>query len=457
MKHLALVNALSEILNFEPFARKGSSPDEGLRRAKQLVSSRTGIIASVEFQHMRAGEPPVFWAHSCPPQCFQGTQLRIQHHGFGVSTDGKRAAMKSIGESIERYCAVPPPASELLYGNYRTLKLKVAAQNPEKLTFFSSLQFQSPRMPFARLTSDCDLHWVQGISLVTGEEVYVPAFLVFVPWPLSTADYRPEKRYAHSISTGLACGPTFETAIYRGLLEVIERDAFMLSWRHQRQMPSLDRNIATQPLSKSLLRVMDKLPVSMSIKNATIDIPVNVVLVSLTSRTGNFPQFAMGAGADFDQEFAFTLAMEEALLCYCGLSRVEYPEAINVEDELANGINPLALHGLAHATQSVLRSSRRCLEDATASSTEQGFENPRTTGELVRRLAAQGYEAIGVDLTSPDVDAAGFKVTRVLVPGLQPLDIDQRWPYLGPQRINSHTDAEAELHDAIRRLPHPFA
>ena len=51
-----------------------------------------------------------------------------------------------------------------------------------------------------------------------------------------------------------------------------------------------------------------------------------------------------------------------------------------------------------------------------------------------RRLRARGLDVLVVDLTTPDVRELGFRVVRVLIPGLQPLHGDHRYPFLGGTR-----------------------
>ena len=49
-----------------------------------------------------------------------------------------------------------------------------------------------------------------------------------------------EIRIGHATSSGLACAATLEEAILVGLLELVERDAFMLVWHDRLSLPLLD-------------------------------------------------------------------------------------------------------------------------------------------------------------------------------------------------------------------------
>lgn len=412
---------------------------------------------------MRTDEPKVYWAHASPPLFYQGSQTCLEHHGFGISAIPERAVIKAIGECIERYAAFPPDHRALVFGSRATISQTCRAVAPGSFALFSPAQYADQALPFEHPACQRPMHWVKGVSLTCGDPVLVPASFVFVPYDSRITSYASDPCFATPISTGLACGQTYGAAVYRGLLEVIERDAFMLSWRHELSMPTLDTRQFRGALTQSLLRAVGAIPVSCVVKLATVDISVSVVLVMLTATTPRFPLFAMGAGADFDTEQALVLALEEALLCYSGLSRVESPQEVDERAELARGVNAVALHGLAHARDASLQAMRHCLVKPTAFASDAlTARRDGTLGDLVQELNEKGYEAIAVDLTPEDIDEAGFKVVRVLVPGLQPLDIDQNWPYLGSarseamfQRLNGEPMPQASA--LPNRMPHPFA
>jgi ribosomal protein S12 methylthiotransferase accessory factor len=65
---------------------------------------------------------------------------------------------------------------------------------------------------------------------------------------------------------------------------------------------------------------------------------------------------------------------------------------------------------------------------------------------VVDDLAHAGFDAVAVDLTTEDVDAVGYKVVRVVVPGLQPLDNDHTCRHLGGARLRATFNPD----------PHPF-
>jgi ribosomal protein S12 methylthiotransferase accessory factor len=63
---------------------------------------------------------------------------------------------------------------------------------------------------------------------------------------------------------------------------------------------------------------------------------------------------------------------------------------------------------------------------------ESMLENIRT---LIERLEQNGLDVILIDLTTSDIDDAGYKVVRAVIPGLQPLDTNHNYRHLGRERL----------------------
>jgi ribosomal protein S12 methylthiotransferase accessory factor len=191
----------------------------------------------------------------------------------------------------------------------------------------------------------------------------------------------------------------------------------------------------------------------------TLDIDVPVVLIVMTSESGAPPLTTIGIGADLSPRRALALALEEAGL---GFVAVRWLAASTPDYRPEPGHREcvdLRRHALAHALDPTLRSSVEFLTyaDDTLSLNElpdrssESQENLRlVTGEL----AAHGFDVIAVDLTTPDVDEAGYKVVRSVVPGLQPLDDDHTCRHLGGSRLYQWS-GPAEEHE-LNPDPHPF-
>ena len=440
---------------------------ESLRRAKRLVSDRTGIVASVEFLEQSPEDPAVHQAWSSVGSAIPVLGRHALNRGIATSADSRRAIMKAVGESIERYCSAYYEDESLRLATFTDLDRDgERAVDPRDFALFSERQYADPAFRFRPITSDTTLRWVRGHSLVSDRPTWVPAAYVYVPYAYD--ETRGELPFQDLISTGQACGPTLAAATSKAILEAIERDAFMIVWQNQLACSEIALDGIDDPSVRNLLQALDGITADCHAWLLTVDIDVPVVLVVFSGHAGDHaPQTVIGIGTDLSPTRALMLALEEACLGFCGMPRLasvhqDFQAAPDFHD-----ITSLDRHGLAHALLPELRSSieflarphrQVALGDLRDRSSASAKENLRT---LVDELAGTGLDVIAVDLTTPDIDEVGFKVVRAVVPGLQPLDINHTRRHLGGRRlydvpvrlgIRDEPLTEAQLNP----FPHPF-
>ncbi len=436
--------------------------DESLERARRLVSDRTGIISSVEHLELKPDEPPIFWAQSHPANAVPLGGKVALNLGSAASTDPRRATIKAVGESIERYCSSQYDKDFLLLKSFN--KLDQRAVRPEQFALFSQSQYSKPGFPYAPMTSDTPLRWVRGLSLVHQEETYVPAGMTFVPYEYGGMD---EPAIDNAISTGMACGPDRAAATYKAILEVIERDVFMIVWLNRLPRPRIDLSSVEHPFPKGLLKQLEGLPISCRAWLLTLDIEIAVILVQLSNASGKTPYSVVGIGIDLDPNRALGLALEEACMGYLGMNRYSVAkDQFQPEAGFRNVTSPLE-HGIAHALWPELKDSMKFLTASEKPISIQSLPNSSSSNmganveTLVRRIGDKGMDVIAVDLTLSDVDDVGFKVVRAIVPGMQPLDLNHNLQHLGRGRLY-HVPYEMGLmnkkpeEEEFNPLPHPF-
>ncbi len=434
---------------------------ESIERAERLVSDRTGIISKIDFEELFPGEPDVYSAHSEPANVSVLCGQEALNHGDAASISPERAMIKSVGECVERYCSGQYDEKGLVLSTYK--ELKVDAVDPQTFSLYSDKQYSQEKFPFSPLTHRKPLRWAQGHSLRDDVPRWIPAGFVYVPYLF---DAPKETPYFNPISTGLACGPDISWALYKSILEVIERDTFMLVWKNRLSQPRLNPWSSNDPFVHQLLRVLEYVPLDCEVFYLTSNINVPVLIVILKNSSG-VPYTTMGIGADLDPNRALAQALEEAYLTFLGMSRYaklrkNYKPEPNFED-----IKTPTLHALAHAVCPELRSSLNFLKssesqlsfDALPSlSTNSKVDNVQT---LVEMLADKDFDVISYDLTTLDIDEVGFKVVRSVIPGMQPLDINHSRRYEGGKRLYEVPVQMGLLEkplseEGLNPYPHPF-
>ena len=408
-----------------------------------LVSPLVGVVRGM--QDVLAGPED---ARRAAAWCESAYPFAIVGGGSGATSRDARAA--AIGEAVERYSASIVDPDRLVVASAR--ELGATAVDPSRFALFSERQYRSPGFPYARFDSETRVSWIDGVSLPEREPVLVPAQLVHL------AGFEGEPSICRTTSSGLACHTGAGPATLRALLELLERDAFMLTWKTRLTWPLLEwrGHDELERFEAAFLR-----PTGLRLRAVDLSGVWRVPIVAAVARTatpGTAP-LGVGAAADVTVERALTKALDEAMrvltwaraLRRHGGSALPADDVTELDDHVrfyadpANAPRADFLDG-AHAARSVEH--------------VRPLAEPHLD-EICRRLARRGMRAYAVDVTSPDVREAGLFVTRVLVPELCALDVEHRARLLGgrrlyeePLRLGRCTRVLTE--DDVNPDPHPF-
>jgi ribosomal protein S12 methylthiotransferase accessory factor len=348
-----------------------------------LVSDRVGLVHEVKAW---AGAPEPFRgavAAGCRTDAFLKT--RALNRGMAVDESFERAQARAIGESVERYCA---------------------AAMPDGLPVASSRELDGRHLELTQFGGDEDdglrrARWVQAHNLLTSEPVWVPASAVYVPYQDGCAEAALDVQ----TSVGLGAGGSLEQAVRHGLAEVVERDASLRAWRHRLPVEA----VPLQPFSIQGLHVT-RVPDSSGLQTVVAFIESDVP-----------PLTSTGLSARPVLEDAVRHATLEAVLTQTWLSEWM---ATNGR-ELPRVIETMIDNALAHALRPELAENRRrWIEPAHVA--DGGGDSASWAA-----VFASAPEACFVNITTPDVEAAGLKVVRVLVPGRVLADDDYTRSQLG--------------------------
>lgn len=402
---------------------------------ESLVSPYVGVVRGVD--EVLAQPSDIRRANIV---CETGFAELLVGHGathLGAGSGTRRAARAAaIAEAVERYSACWFDDVEAIVASAAELGDRAVA--PDRFALFSERQHRSPGFPYTRFTVDTRVAWVTA-----QERVLVPAQLVYLGWEL-----RPgEERIAHATSNGLACGPTFSAARRTGLLELIERDAFMITWNARLSWPLLEwpDNLRLTAFERRYVRPTG-LRVSAVDLSAFWDVPC-VLGVARSAVAGEAP-FGVGAGAALTVEHAVEKAIDEAI-------------------RVRSWAGALRAHGTPPPARDAIREFEEHIhyyaydEHAAAADFLDASEERRDVAAMKPIAAVESVRSYAVDVTAPDVRAAGLRVVKVVAPELCALDVVHRCRHLGGRRLYDEPvrlgkRARALREDEINPDPHPF-
>ncbi|MFE6229055.1 YcaO-like family protein [Streptomyces sp. NPDC057854] len=359
---------------------------------------------------------------------------QADRQAFGTSwTSDDHATRAALGEAVERLCGTcPPDPAALVHGSHRDLLRRgLDALDPARLTLYSAAQYARPDFPFAPFLPDTPVHWVPARSLTRDTDVYVPAFAAYTLWRRMPRPHE-EARHAFPVIGGTAAGPDLDGAVASGLEEVVERDTAAVWWANAVPRPLLP---VTDALRALVGPALDDVDVRLTALDNRFGLPTIGAFVR--DRTEGWLTLGLATRADGAHDAAAkALAEAFALRLTCrtladpaALARLRAgcrgresplkpwrPDASYLDAYREDGRDAVELlcHQQLHLDP---RAARRSLAWAAAGPPGRWDDLPAAPGGPRERIEAAGHEVLYVDLTTPEAEALGMKVVRVIVPG----------------------------------------
>jgi ribosomal protein S12 methylthiotransferase accessory factor len=359
-----------------------------------------------------------------------------------VHFDRDRARSAALGEACERYCLAAGRHEGLRVGSARGLGSRAIAA-PE-VELFTATQYNAAEFPYLPFDEDVPVAWVDGTSCLDGEPIAIPSQIVH----LSDRLLAGEAPISYSTSNGAACASDPARAALRGLLEVVERDAFMLTWYHRLSWPKIDVSSSAR-LSELERRHFKPAGIEYYVMDASDVHGVPCAIAVLRADDTSGAALAVGAAAGLSLGEAWEKALREAFQTRAwatGLRRT-YPDR---KFAVFSEVRELADHVLFYTSDAHAVLADFLISESAAHrvSTDELPDGRDGLARVVSALSGQGFAPALVDVTSPDVRILGLHVVKAVCPGLLALDVAYDERLLGAARLG---DIRSINHD-----PHPF-
>lgn len=341
--------------------------------------------------------------------------------------------VRAAGEAVERFALFPRDRGP------RTVTATAASLGEDALDFVAA-GLGDPA------GADAELRWYEGTWLHSGAPVWVPAGLV--DYPAGTPWFDPSP-------SGAASGPDFEFAVRGALLELIERDAVGVAWAAGAFSAEIDveAEIALAPPSPEWRRLttLYRKACASGLRPRLVTLPVLPGLHCVLATVAGTDLVACGAKAHEEWDRALLIALQEALQVHEMLTvlrgqwgQVEPPAVVRDDIDRAR---------LWLTSRAVSELDRR-LRDLPLAPPGPPSSPRHSVAELVTAVRTDGGEPLVVDLT-PRLPAPhramGWRAVKVVVPGYQPLRMDERHEFGW-----RHDRIAAASTASVPRFPHPL-
>ncbi|MBF6131099.1 TOMM precursor leader peptide-binding protein [Nocardia brasiliensis] len=391
----------------------------------------------------------------------ESEQAPASSHGYGrgFGVDATKAA--AVAEALERLGGQRPRGRRT---TVRAAYTEVAGRaiDPRAFGLYSDARYDAPGFWFHRYHPDLEIPWVWAYSCARAEAVLVPECLAYYGVH--------DRRFAYETSNGCAVGSSLAEAALHGLLEVTERDAFLLTWYARLPVPRVDLDSATDrriPLLADL--VAHEFGYEVAAFDCTTETRVPAYwLMAVDQKPGeNRPAVLCGAAAHVFPEHALLSGIQEMLTMLEGFVARYDPESarqmVADSDRVGAMDDHSTLYGHPDAFGRLgflpLDGPRQPIPPAAW---PEFADLTQDLGHLAERYRACDLDVLIVDQTSAEHRAGGFACAKVLVPGTVPMTFGHRNRRdHGLPRIRTAPRvlgyAEHDLGaDEINPHPHPF-
>lgn len=420
-------------VNLRPSPKKQNPlPEQALAVYERQISPITGVITHlVDVLPMEGQGYSYLAAHGFgAAQDLKGLRRNLQGRSSGKGRTRTQAKLSAIGESVERYSGVFWNEGEItITGSYNDLADR--AIYPNDVLLFSQSQFEhrvawnaAQKSTYHYVPKPFDpgmeLSWVPFWSLTHHRFKYYPALTSYYDHPDAL------KLQGSCDSNGCAAGPTFEDAVLKGFLELVERDCAAMWWYNRLRYPRVDIDSFEMPYVQELQAFYQGINRSLWVIDITADfgIPTFVAVSGRTDR--EVEDILIGLGISFDPNDALLGALSEINQFLSNVLQTNPDGSTQYYMDVEETVEWFKTAKIENHPYLVPDDNQPT--KTLADYPYRGSDDTRAEVETCVRLAAElGLETFVLDQSRPDI---GISVARVVVPGLRHF-----WRRLAPGRL----------------------
>lgn len=388
---------------------------------------------------------------------------RHSEPGYGRAVDSQTAEMGAILEALERSAGGTPRAPiQIRTATYK--EVADLAVDPSSLGLYPDSTYAMRGSSVREFDSDLLLDWVWGFSFRRQEPVLVPIDSVFyLRNKYGSSDGMP---LWHETSSGCAVGASPEEAILHAVLEVCERDAFLLTWLTRRTPEQVPTDGLKSERAYFLVnRIKRTTGYDVHLFDITPEQGIPCVWALAVNNHGleTSPLSASTAASHLDLRSSATSALCELAALLPQVTTL-YEERRERSYELSKDpsmVRDMADHALLYGHQSSLARLGFLFEQPSNRGRQVATLAPASDIRLslatvIDRYLRSGLDVVAVNQTSVELAQGGLSCFKALIPGTIPMSFGYHYQRTaGLDRLNKFLTVSR-----YRRLnpdPHPFA
>lgn len=370
------------------------NPSQTISKVENKLK-KAGVTRVTEITHLDRVGIPVYSA--IRPSAQDGA-VSI-YAGKGATTEQAKAS--AMMEAFERYSAEKQDIDQnkIIKGTFNEME---NALKPSSLILPRRLQ-KNP--------DETRLEWIESINIKTEEKILIPANAVYHPYQTNE-----ESHIFKSNTNGLASGNIIEEAVFHGMTEVIERDAWSLFETYKKRV-EINASKSDNSIITDILKRFHDVGIDIKLIDLTADISVHTVAAVADDTVLKDPALlTMGVGTHLDPEIAVIRALTEVAQSRATQihgTREDTVRATFMRKAGYERMKRINSHWFGETDQSI---NIKSMKNRCSSSFKKDIEI------TIKQLQKCGIEdVLFVDLTRKEVE---IPVARIIIPGLEVMAID---------------------------------
>lgn len=348
----------------------------------------------------------------------------------------------AVIEAAERYAGMRPRHRKAMV-RATFDELGARAIDPELFILHTEAQAQEPDYGLSPYLRDREIDWVWAYSFRERAPRLIPAQLAYFALPPNPRG----GRFVFEVSNGCAAGSTVLEAALFGLLEIIERDAFLASWYSNRSVTRIDDAGCNNLRARALLARLRAEGLQVEVFDIGVGLPAATLAVKVLDPERRFgPSMAYAAAAHVTAEGALVGALQEVATIFEPVPA----DARRANDERGRALlasPPLVKTMADHALQCwpeeavALRSFNEHPTASTPwgeyarSASVQAPDQLGTFNRLLNGTLAHCHDVLLVDQSFEPARSNGLHFAKILAPGLLPMTFGHAYRRVSPQRM----------------------
>ena len=374
------------------------APEKTIKNVESKLKV-AGVTRVAEITHLDRVGIPVYSA--IRPGAADGA-VSIYAGKGATKTQAKASAMM---ESFERYSAElnDDHRQKFICGVFE-------GQNKELDNYLHPNSLILPDLPFDPETAE--LEWVRSTNIRDDEDILVPANAVYHPYISDSA-----AKLFQSNTNGLASGNKVEEAVFHGIMEVVERDAWSIFESKHRSKTEITCEHTENKIIRDILDMFIDVGVHVKLIDLTADVDITTVAAVSDDTVLKDPALlTLGVGTHLDPEVAVIRALTEVAQSRATQihgTREDTIRAVFMRKAGYERMKRINSHWFGESDKSV---DLQKIKNMAGKSFKEDIDTSK------KLLSKCGFEDIMyVDLTRPEID---IPVVRVIIPGMELYSVD---------------------------------